>query len=92
MKDLHDSTIDYINPVAEELTGWRLEDAMGRPVEEVFRAEGRMMGIDFEEDADAALGACAGGMGGYFRGDLPDGRKMVHLMKDHVPFSIQFGR
>src|SRR5271156_5520866 len=33
-----DSTIDYINPVAEELTGWRLEDAMGRPVEEIFRA------------------------------------------------------
>ncbi len=33
-----DSVIDYINPVAEELTGWRLEDAMGRPIEEVFRA------------------------------------------------------
>jgi diguanylate cyclase (GGDEF)-like protein/PAS domain S-box-containing protein len=33
-----ESVIDYINPVAEELTGWRLEDAMGRPVEEVFRA------------------------------------------------------
>src|SRR5436190_1201674 len=32
------STVDYINPVAEELTGWRLEDAMGRPVEEIFRA------------------------------------------------------
>src|SRR5882724_1379754 len=32
------STIDYINPVAEQLTGWRLEDAMGKPVEEVFRA------------------------------------------------------
>jgi diguanylate cyclase (GGDEF)-like protein/PAS domain S-box-containing protein len=32
------STIDYINPVAEELTGWRLEDAMGRRVEEIFRA------------------------------------------------------
>jgi diguanylate cyclase (GGDEF)-like protein/PAS domain S-box-containing protein len=32
------SVIDYINPVAEELTGWRLEDAMGRPVEEIFRA------------------------------------------------------
>ena len=31
------STIDYINPVAEQLTGWRLEDAMGRPVEEIFR-------------------------------------------------------
>ncbi len=32
------SIIDYINPVAEELTGWRLEDAMGRPVDEIFRA------------------------------------------------------
>jgi len=32
------STIDYINPVAEQLTGWRLEDVMGRPVEEIFRA------------------------------------------------------
>jgi diguanylate cyclase (GGDEF)-like protein/PAS domain S-box-containing protein len=32
------SVIDYINPVAEELTGWRLEDAMGKPVEEIFRA------------------------------------------------------
>jgi diguanylate cyclase (GGDEF)-like protein/PAS domain S-box-containing protein len=31
------SIIDYVNPVAEQLTGWRLEDAMGRPVEEVFR-------------------------------------------------------
>ena len=33
-----DSLIDYINPVAEKLTGWRLEDAMGRNVDEVFRA------------------------------------------------------
>ncbi|MBK6597358.1 MAG: diguanylate cyclase [Proteobacteria bacterium] len=33
-----DSVIDYINPIAEQLTGWRLEDAMGRPVEEIFRA------------------------------------------------------
>src|SRR5690606_6657701 len=33
-----DSVIDYINPVAEKLTGWRLEDAMGRNVDEVFRA------------------------------------------------------
>ena len=32
------STIDYINPVAEQLTGWRLEDAMGRPIEEIYRA------------------------------------------------------
>ncbi len=29
--------IEYINPVAEELTGWKLEDAAGRPVNDVFR-------------------------------------------------------
>ncbi len=32
-----ESVVDYINPVAEQLTGWRLEDAMGRPVDEIFR-------------------------------------------------------
>ena len=31
------SIIDYINPVAEQLTGWRMEDAIGRPVEDVIR-------------------------------------------------------
>jgi diguanylate cyclase (GGDEF)-like protein/PAS domain S-box-containing protein len=30
--------IDYVNPVAESLTGWRLEDAQGRAIEEIFRA------------------------------------------------------
>ena len=30
--------IDYLNPVAESLTGWRLEDSQGRAIEEVFRA------------------------------------------------------
>jgi diguanylate cyclase (GGDEF)-like protein/PAS domain S-box-containing protein len=30
--------IDYINPVAELLTGWRLEDSQGRAIEEIFRA------------------------------------------------------
>ncbi len=32
------SIIDYINPIAEQLTGWRLEDAMGRPVDDIFRS------------------------------------------------------
>lgn len=30
--------VDYINPVAEALTGWRLEDSQGRAIEEIFRA------------------------------------------------------
>jgi diguanylate cyclase (GGDEF)-like protein/PAS domain S-box-containing protein len=29
--------IDYLNPVAEKLTGWSPERALGRPVSEVFR-------------------------------------------------------
>lgn len=61
-------------------------------VEEAFVREGRSLGIDFEADPDAALESCHDGRGSYFRVDLPDGRKMVHLMKDGVPFSIQFGR
>lgn len=30
--------IDYVNPVAEALTGWRLEDGQGRAIEEIFRS------------------------------------------------------
>lgn len=61
-------------------------------VEEAFLDEGRRQGIEFEADPDTALEACSGGRSSYFRVDLPDGRKMVHLMRDSVPFSIQFGR
>ena len=29
--------VEYLNPVAEELTGWKLDDASGRPIDEIFR-------------------------------------------------------
>ncbi|KAK0196580.1 CwfJ C-terminus 1-domain-containing protein-like protein [Armillaria mellea] len=61
-------------------------------IEETFMNEGRSLGIEFEENPDEALASCSNGRGSYFRVDLPDGRKMVHVMKDHIPFSIQFGR
>ncbi|CDO73593.1 hypothetical protein BN946_scf185014.g63 [Trametes cinnabarina] len=61
-------------------------------IEDAFREEGRSQGIEWEEDPDEALRACGGGRGSYFRVDLPDGRKMVHLIREHGPFSIQFGR
>ncbi|KAI6036431.1 CwfJ C-terminus 1-domain-containing protein-like protein [Pisolithus microcarpus] len=48
--------------------------------------------ISFEADTDGALEECRGGRHSYFRVDLPDGGKMVHLMRPHAPFSIQFGR
>jgi diguanylate cyclase (GGDEF)-like protein/PAS domain S-box-containing protein len=30
--------IEYLNPIAEQLTGWRLEHAQGRLVDEIFRS------------------------------------------------------
>lgn len=32
-----DGNVDMLNPVADQLTGWRSEDARGRPLHEVFR-------------------------------------------------------
>ncbi len=32
-----DCNVEYLNPVAEELTGWRVDDATGRPIDEIFR-------------------------------------------------------
>ncbi|KAF8163426.1 nuclear protein [Crassisporium funariophilum] len=61
-------------------------------IEETFLQEGRAQGIDFEDDPEAAMTSCADGRGSYFKVELPGGRKMVHLLKDNVPFSIQFGR
>jgi len=29
--------VEYINPVAEELTGWKVDNASGRPIDEIFR-------------------------------------------------------
>lgn len=31
------SHVEYINPVAEDLTGWKVDDASGRQVDEIFR-------------------------------------------------------
>lgn len=32
-----DCNIEYMNPVAEELTGWTVDDATGCPIDEIFR-------------------------------------------------------
>ena len=63
-------------------------------VEDAFVREGRALNIEFAAgaEADAALAQCAGARGSYFRVDLPDGRKLVHVLRDGVPFGIQFGR
>ena len=32
-----DGRVNYLNPVAEKLTGWTLADAAGKEIEQVFR-------------------------------------------------------
>jgi diguanylate cyclase (GGDEF)-like protein/PAS domain S-box-containing protein len=32
-----DSRVQYLNPVAAELTGWKLDDGVGRTIDEIFR-------------------------------------------------------
>ncbi len=54
-----------------------------------FEVAGEKSGIDWESEPERAL-ARAGSGGNYFRVDLVDGRKMVHLLKGN--FDLQFGR
>ncbi len=32
-----DCNVEYVNPVAEDLTGWKVDDASGRAIDEIFR-------------------------------------------------------
>lgn len=60
-------------------------------VEEAFRAYGGMQ-MSWEKDPLGALSDAAEKGESYFRVDLPDGRKMVHILKQGRPFNLQFGR
>ncbi len=33
-----ENNVEYVNPVAEDLTGWKVDDASGRSIDEIFRA------------------------------------------------------
>lgn len=67
-------------------------EALAEGVEKQLRTDGAAAGIQWEDDADAALERAAKMNDNYFKVDLPDGRKMVHIMKPGQPFSLQFPR
>ncbi|KAF8315207.1 hypothetical protein DL93DRAFT_2079409 [Clavulina sp. PMI_390] len=74
-------------PVPEEKKG---------EVEGAFKAYGGGQ-VVWEKDPEGALQNIEkmvkdGVAGGYFRADLPDGRMMLHLLKQGRPFNLQFGR
>lgn len=47
--------ITFLNPSAEELTGWALENALGRPFAEVFRIFSSITGLPGENIVDTVL-------------------------------------
>jgi len=59
-------------------------------VESAFRDEGKLHGIEFDIEEGGAPTSTDGE--GYFRVELPDGRRLVHRMRSDLPFSVQFGR
>ncbi|WWC60538.1 uncharacterized protein I303_103112 [Kwoniella dejecticola CBS 10117] len=58
-------------------------------VESSFRKAGEAQGIDWEIEPERSL-AKIGPTGNYFKVELPDGKKLVHLLKGN--FDLQFGR
>lgn len=39
-----DQVVRYLNPVAEELTGWKAEEAIGRPLNEIYNTDDNFAG------------------------------------------------
>ncbi|MBT8135505.1 MAG: EAL domain-containing protein, partial [Gammaproteobacteria bacterium] len=50
--------IEYLNPVAEELTGWQLDDAAGRQVNDVFRGYHEETCEPLENPVAVAMRSC----------------------------------
>jgi hypothetical protein len=62
-------------------------------VEGAFREMGDVGGVGFEEESGQQGGdAEEARAGSYFRVELPDGRRLVHWMREGASFNLQFGR
>jgi diguanylate cyclase (GGDEF)-like protein/PAS domain S-box-containing protein len=51
----NEGVIDYLNPVAEALTGWKLEDARGQPVCNIIMLRHETKGHSLDNPAEVAL-------------------------------------
>ena len=47
--------VEFLNPIAERLTGWHNDEARGRPLTEVFHIVNEMTRIEVENPVDKAL-------------------------------------
>jgi hypothetical protein len=55
-------------------------------VESAFLQAAQRLGYSLKEDSDESMGS------GYFKVELPDGKKLVHIIEEGAPFGLQFGR
>lgn len=62
---------------------------LGDEVHDAFTNAGNSIGLNWEAEPERAL-ARVGPTGSYFKVECPDGRKMVHLLRNN--FDLQFGR
>jgi len=58
-------------------------------VETAFREEGKLMGVEFDVEEAGTRNEYGEG---YFRVELPSGRRLVHRMRNGLSFNVQFGR
>jgi hypothetical protein len=67
-----------------------LPPAAAERAQQVFEEEGAKANYDFTTDPSQVSRALQSG--NYFRLDLPDGTKMVHVIRPGDRFNLQFGR
>ena len=60
-------------------------------VEGSFRDQAEQLRVTFEPDSDVES-TMQGLKENYFLVELPNGKKMLHLIKDFAPFPLQIGR
>ncbi|WP_394240835.1 ammonium transporter [Halopseudomonas laoshanensis] len=78
-----DSRINYLNPVAEKLTGWDGEQARGRPLEDIYRLFDEFTGVPLGNPVTALLRRYRQGLQGQ------EGNVLLLRRRDGTDVAIQ---
>lgn len=84
--------VDYLNPVAEAMTGWTTAEAQGRPLREVFNIENEVTRQPVENPVEKAIaGDCVVGLANHTVLIRRDGRE-VNIEDSAAPIRDRTGR